>query len=133
MEKKITLKTFKVVVTILFFFCFTANKAQTLIRYQGFDSTSEDTWSYSNTLNTGTIQTNTSTYVSAPNSLRIGGSSSATPDDPFITMDNKSDTFYVIPNTDESTVRESIENKLKEMNTNIDIDIYVFIFPIALS
>jgi uncharacterized protein YeeX (DUF496 family) len=44
--------------------------------------------------------------------------------------DYKSDTFYVIPNTDESTVRESIENKLKEMNTNIDIDIYVFIFPI---
>lgn len=94
MEKKITLKTFKVVVTILFFFCFTTNKAQTLIRYQGFDSTSEDTWSYSNTLNTGTIQTNTSTYVSAPNSLRIGGSSSATPDDPFITMDNIDISLY---------------------------------------
>ena len=94
MEKKFTLQTHKVVLAILFFFCFTINNAQTLIRYQGFDSTIEDTWGYSTTLNTGTIQTNTSTYVSAPNSLRIGGSSSATPDDPFITLDNIDISLY---------------------------------------
>ena len=94
MEKKFTLQTHKVVLAILFFFCFTINNAQTLIKYQGFDSTIEDTWGYSTTLNTGTIQTNTSTYVSAPNSLRIGGSSSATPDDPFITLDNIDISLY---------------------------------------
>lgn len=70
----------------LFFFCI--GKAQTLISYQGFDNKPEDSWSYTSTLNSGTIQTNTGRFVSAPNSLRFGGSSSASPDDPSIGFDN---------------------------------------------
>ena len=88
MEKKYTLNAYKIVISILFFFCVSSGNAQVLINYQGFDVTANDTWNYTSTLNTGTIQTNTTTFVSSPNSLRIGGSSSATPDDPFITFNN---------------------------------------------
>jgi hypothetical protein len=94
MEKKYTLTTYKIVISILFFFYFSIGNAQVLINYQGFDGTANDTWNYTSTLNTGTIQTNTTTYVSSPNALRLGGSSSATPDDPFITFNNVSLNFH---------------------------------------
>ena len=94
MEKKYTLTTYKIVISILFFFYFSIGNAQVLINYQGFDGTANDTWNYTSTLNTGTIQTNTTTYVSSPNALRLGGSSSASPDDPFITFNNVSLNFH---------------------------------------
>lgn len=66
--------------------------SQRLINYQGFDESSIDTWNYTTTLNTGTIETNTSTYVSSPNSLRLGGSNTVLAlsllDDPYITFNN---------------------------------------------
>ena len=94
MEKKYTLTTYKIGISILFFFYFSIGNAQVLINYQGFDGTANDTWNYTSTLNTGTIQTNTTTYVSSPNALRLGGSSSASPDDPFITFNNVSLNFH---------------------------------------
>jgi hypothetical protein len=94
MEKKITSEHHKIVISILFFFYVAIANSQSLINYQGFDSTIEDTWNYTLTLNTGTIQTNTSTFVSAPNSLRLGGSGSSSPDDPFITLDNVDISLY---------------------------------------
>lgn len=88
MERKTTQKFHKelIVLYCLFFFCIA--KAQTRISYQGFDNKPEDSWSYTSTLNSGTIQTNTSTFVSSPNSLRFGGSNSSSPDDPNINFDN---------------------------------------------
>ena len=88
MERKITQKLHKelIVVFCLFFFCIA--KAQIRISYQGFDNKPEDSWNYTSTLNSGTIQTNTSTFVSTPNSLRFGGSNSSSPDDPNISFDN---------------------------------------------
>mgnify|MGYP006184246671 FL=1 len=88
MERKTTQKFHKelIVLYCLFFFCIA--KAQTRISYQGFDNKPEDSWSYTSTLNSGTIQTNTSTFVSSPNSLRFGGSNSSSPDDPNISFDN---------------------------------------------
>ena len=88
MEKKHPKKTPNFLVVFLCLFSLMSVNSQSLITYQGFDNKSEDIWNYITTLNTGTIQTNTSTYVSSPNSLRLGGSSSASPDDPFITFDN---------------------------------------------
>lgn len=71
--------------------CF-QSQAQTLITYQGFDGTPADVWGYANTLNTGSIVTSTLTSVSAPNSLRFGGSNTsgtgATNNDPYTTFNN---------------------------------------------
>jgi len=88
MERKITQKFHKelIVLFCLFFFCIA--KSQTQISYQGFDSKPEDSWNYISMLNSGTIQTNTSSFVSSPNSLRFGGSNSSSPDDPNISFDN---------------------------------------------
>ncbi|MBE9575094.1 LamG-like jellyroll fold domain-containing protein [Flavobacterium proteolyticum] len=88
MERKITQKFHKELIVLYCLFFFSIAKAQTRISYQGFDSKPEDTWSYTSTLNSGTIQTNTSTFVSSPNSLRFGGSNSSTPDDPNISFTN---------------------------------------------
>lgn len=88
MERKITQKFHKELIVLYCLFFFSIANAQTRISYQGFDSKPEDTWSYTSTLNSGTIQTNTSTFVSSPNSLRFGGSNSSTPDDPNISFSN---------------------------------------------
>ena len=94
MKKKYTLKVNKIVLIVLLLFNFSLVYSQTLITYQGFDNKTEDVWNYTATLNTGTIQTVTSTYVSAPNALRLGGSNNSSPDDPFITFDNISISAY---------------------------------------
>ncbi|TXI61476.1 MAG: choice-of-anchor D domain-containing protein [Flavobacterium sp.] len=88
MERKITQKFHKELIVLFCLFFFSIAKAQTRISYQGFDSKPEDSWSYTSTLNSGTIQTNTSTFVSSPNSLRFGGSNSSSPDDPNIGFNN---------------------------------------------
>ena len=88
MKKKYTLKISRIVLIVLLLFNFSLVYSQTLITYQGFDNKTEDVWNYTATLNTGTIQKVTSTYISAPNALRLGGSSSSSPDDPFITLNN---------------------------------------------
>jgi len=92
MNKKITRKTNKLFFTFLIAFTFLNSVAQYQIQYQGFDSTASDTWNYSNSINTGTIETNTSRYVSSPNSLRFGGSNSSLLgllfNDPTITFTN---------------------------------------------
>ena len=98
MNKKITRKTNKLFFTFLIAFTFLNSVAQYQIQYQGFDSTASDTWNYSNSINTGTIETNTSTFVSSPNSLRFGGSNTSTAgityNDPEILFNNVSISAY---------------------------------------
>lgn len=93
MERKTTLTLHSLLLTITLYLigCTTSN-SQTLITYQGFDNTPQDAWTYTNTLNSGTIVTNTAAYVSFPNSLRLSGSSTSgsgsTNNDPYTTFDN---------------------------------------------
>lgn len=90
-------KTTQALCNLFLFFLFnllscTSTYSQALITYQGFDSTPQDVWSYTNTLNTGTISINSTTFVSTPNCLRFGGSNSsgsgAANNDPYITFNN---------------------------------------------
>ena len=99
MEKKTTSITRNFVLLIVFWFVGQLScQAQTLISYQGFDSTISDTWNYTNSLNTGTIGTNTSRFVSSPNSLRFGGSNSSISgiiyNDPSINFSNVNISAY---------------------------------------
>lgn len=79
---------------IIFSFLPSIAIAQSTITNQGFDSLPVDTWNYTSTLNTGTIATNTSRFVSSPNSLRLGGSGSSgsgtSNNDPYILFNNQS-------------------------------------------
>lgn len=92
MEKKHFQKIPNFLVNFLCLFSLITANSQRLISYQGFDSKPVDTWNYSSTLNTGTIDTNTSTYVSSSNSLRFGGSNTVAAlsllDDPNIAFSN---------------------------------------------
>ncbi|ESU26939.1 cell surface calcium-binding acidic-repeat protein [Flavobacterium limnosediminis JC2902] len=100
MKRKNTLTIYHLLLIVAFFFlgCLTS-QSQTLITYQGFDSTPSDVWPYTNTLNTGTIATYSTTFVSSPNSLRLTGSNNSggggpSNNDPYITFDNVNISAY---------------------------------------
>lgn len=100
MERKTTQTLHCLILTItLFFLGCTTSKSQTLITYQGFDNSPQDAWTYTNTLNSGTIATNTAAYVSFPNSLRFSGSSTSgsgsTNNDPYTTFGNVNIGAYI--------------------------------------
>ena len=88
MKKEGSSRKLNLVLNLIFILNFFVVLSQKQISYQGFDSSSEDNWNYNSTLNSGSIGVNSSTYFSSPNSLRLGGSSSSTPDDPYISFDN---------------------------------------------
>jgi hypothetical protein len=94
MENKNTLKTERIALILFLFFNILFTYSQNLIEFQGFDGKSIETWSYNLTLNSGTIQSNATTFFTSPNSMRLGGSSSSTPDDPIITLNNVNISSY---------------------------------------
>jgi len=99
MEKKITSTTSHFLWAILFWYCGQiVCYSQTLITSQGFDSSAADTWNYTSSINMGTIGTNTSRFVSTPNSLRFGGSNSSIVgllfNDPTISFTNTNISAY---------------------------------------
>lgn len=88
MKNEGSYRKLNLVLNLIFILNFFAALSQNQIRYQSFDSRPEDNWTYNLTLNSGSIGLNSTTYFSSPNSMRLGGSGSSTPDDPYISFDN---------------------------------------------
>lgn len=95
MKRKTTLLTYicnLLLIFTIYLLTSTTVHSQTLISYQGFDSTPQDVWTYTATLNTGTAAPSTLAWDSDPKSLRLGGSNTSgtgsANNDPYVTFNN---------------------------------------------